>query len=123
MLEGQKEVQQDWMDGVRMLQEIIHEWSKGKGWWDVARENGTLLMLVNTELAEAMEEVRFGYPVKEVRYVTADRKPEGFGIELADALIRILDTAAGLGIDLAEMIRIKHNYNLTRPKRHGGKTC
>jgi NTP pyrophosphatase (non-canonical NTP hydrolase) len=48
-------------------------------------------------------------------------KPEGFGIELADAIIRIMDLAEWLDIDLAEMIGIKAEYNKSRPMRHGGK--
>lgn len=48
-----------------------------------------------------------------------EAKPEGFGIELADAIIRIGDLAEYLGIDLEEMVRIKFEYNLTRPFKHG----
>jgi hypothetical protein len=54
---------------------------------------------------------RFGY----------DSKPEGFGIEAADVLIRVFDLMGFLGIDIAEMVRIKQAYNETRPYRHGGK--
>lgn len=48
-------------------------------------------------------------------------KPEGFGIELADAVIRIGDLAARMGIDLSAAIVLKHEYNKTRPHRHGNK--
>jgi len=48
-------------------------------------------------------------------------KPEGFGIELADAMIRIADLAYLTGIDLEELIREKHQYNATRPYKHGRK--
>lgn len=123
MLEGAREVQEDWMNGINLLADIVHKGSREKGWWDKPREPGTLLMLVVTELAEAMEEHRHSRPLREVYYVTGDQKPEGFGIELADALIRILDTARGLGIDIAEMVRTKHAYNLTRSHRHGNKVC
>lgn len=46
-------------------------------------------------------------------------KPEGFPIELADAVIRIMDLAERLGIDLAEMINLKMAYNSTREYMHG----
>lgn len=48
-------------------------------------------------------------------------KPEGIPIELADCIIRILDYCGKEGIDIEEAIKIKHEYNLTRPYRHGGK--
>jgi len=50
-----------------------------------------------------------------------DRKPEGIPIELADCIIRILDYCAYTGIDIDKAIQIKHEYNKTRPYRHGGK--
>lgn len=46
-------------------------------------------------------------------------KPEGFPVELADVMIRLMDLAERMGIDLAEMINIKMAYNATRPYRHG----
>lgn len=51
------------------------------------------------------------------------RKPEGVAVELADCVIRILDYCGQAGIDIEEAIRIKHEYNKTRPYRHGGKKC
>lgn len=42
---------------------------------------------------------------------------------MADCVIRILDYCGNAGIDIEEAIRIKHEYNKTRPYRHGGKKC
>ena len=42
-------------------------------------------------------------------------------MELADCVIRIADMAELLGIDLEGCIRVKMEYNKTRPHRHGGK--
>lgn len=50
-----------------------------------------------------------------------DAKPLGFGIELADILIRVFDTAEAYGIDLQQALEIKAAYNRSRPYRHGGK--
>lgn len=50
-----------------------------------------------------------------------DPKPEGIAIELADAVIRILDYCGHVGIDIEKAIEIKHEYNKTRPYKHGGK--
>lgn len=48
-----------------------------------------------------------------------NRKPEGFAVELADCVIRILDTCEFLGIDLQPVIEEKMAYNATRPHKHG----
>ena len=41
--------------------------------------------------------------------------------ELADIIIRLMDTAVTLGIDIGEAIKIKDEYNQTRPYKHGDK--
>lgn len=41
--------------------------------------------------------------------------------ELADIVIRVLDNAVHLNIDIEGAIRDKHAFNRTRPNRHGGK--
>lgn len=53
--------------------------------------------------------------------MAALRKPLGLPIELADAMIRIMDLAEYLGIDLADAIMVKADYNRGRPAMHGGK--
>lgn len=80
------------------------------------------LMLVSDELSEAHEEVRSGRT--EIYWTTGGQigeqpKPDGFPIEIADAIIRLLDICAGFGIDIAEMIRLKMLYNESRPVKHG----
>ena len=46
-------------------------------------------------------------------------KPEGYGIEAADAVIRIMDSLEAKGISLFEMIELKAAYNETREFMHG----
>lgn len=41
--------------------------------------------------------------------------------EIADILIRALDTAKAFGVDVARAVALKHAYNRTRPALHGGK--
>ena len=59
----------------------------------------------------------------EVPCSARSHKPEGVAVELADCIIRILDYCGKAGIDIEEAIRIKHEYNKSRPYRHGGKKC
>lgn len=114
----------------------VHKNAVEHGWWDSEREIGTILMLIVTELAETMEEHRNGFKPNEVYYsgktkegeaftsttgTEICKKPEGIPIELADAVIRILDYCGKEGIDLDRAISIKHEYNKTRPYKHGGK--
>lgn len=46
-----------------------------------------------------------------------------YGRELADVIIRVLDYCGYAGIDIDAAISQKHEYNRTRPYRHGGKKC
>lgn len=41
--------------------------------------------------------------------------------ELADIIIRVLDSAKRLNIDIRRAIEVKHEYNKTRSYRHGNK--
>ena len=102
------------------LRDECHGIAKEKGWYsDGDRNVGEALMLVVTEVAEAMEEVRVGRMGTYRDALTG--KPEGFEIEIADILIRLFDLAGYLKIDLDEAVRQKIAYNRTRPVRHGGK--
>lgn len=80
-----------------------------------------MLMLIVSEAAEAMEEDRkSGLFVENIRY-RADGKPEGFGPELADIIIRTGHLAVARDIDLADMVKQVQAFNRTRPHMHGKK--
>jgi NTP pyrophosphatase (non-canonical NTP hydrolase) len=83
------------------------------------RNLGEQLFLIVTELAEAFEEYRAGRPINEV--YEDGGKPEGVPVEIADAIIRILDLTEYHGIKMGEVMRQKMDFNATRPHRHGGK--
>lgn len=52
---------------------------------------------------------------------TGTCKPEGVAVELCDAIIRILDYLAYMGVDVEAVLMAKHEYNKGREYRHGGK--
>lgn len=76
------------------------------------------LLLAVSEICEAQEELRDGRAADEV-YYSDHGKPEGFPVEIADALIRLMDIAARLKIDIGAVIGRKLAYNRTRPPKHG----
>ena len=41
--------------------------------------------------------------------------------EMADIIIRVLDNCRKLGVDIQSSIERKHQFNITRSQRHGGK--
>jgi len=111
---------------LRKWQKEVHANAKEKGWWlegdDDVNNIPEKLMLVVSEISEALEEYR-NHKIPDGIYMDHSTKPEGFGVELADAIIRILDLAEYLEIDMQECIEIKMDYNKRRALRHGGKKC
>jgi NTP pyrophosphatase (non-canonical NTP hydrolase) len=115
-----------WFDGSRrtrcdlaQLSAAVHHTAMKKGFWDEEPNIPEKLMLIVSELSEALEE----YRNKSDLYYEVDGKPEGLGVELADALIRILDLSEWLKLDMGQIIKKKREYNETRPFMHGGKLC
>jgi NTP pyrophosphatase (non-canonical NTP hydrolase) len=119
----------DGEEGEQMSYDITYWMTKGlatsraKGWWpsldrtDVLKRVPEQLALIHSEVSEALE----CYRVDDMEPRSKDGKPEGFGSELADVVIRTLNLAAALGIDLEAEVKAKSEFNETRPFRHGGK--
>ena len=76
------------------------------------------LLMIHAEASEAAESVRNNEPHF---WLGENGKPEGLGVELADIVIRVMDLAEACEINIDDMITLKHEYNKTRPHRHGGK--
>lgn len=114
--------------GLNQSANVIFQNNKEKGFWDNPRNVGELLMLVTSELGEAMEAHRKGKFAN--GHLMADsyadwkewfenHYKDTFEDEIADAVIRLLDLSAGLGIDLEKHINEKVKYNKLRERLHG----
>lgn len=114
---------------VTELVKQIHQTAKDKGFWDQERNVGEMLMLVVSELGEAIEAHRkkrmfcpknlIGGPVPIDALAFEAHVKDTFEDEIADAVIRLMDMAGGLGIDLEWHIEAKLAYNKTRARLHG----
>lgn len=106
---------------ISSLAAAVHQSAKEHGWWEQERSFGDMMVLIHSEVSEAIEEYRKGYEPHEIYYVDGSSKPEGIPIELADVIIRVLDACAWYGIGIEAALAEKHSYNQKRPHRHGGK--
>ena len=98
---------------INQLAANVHK-ANAKWWVDLEtgeplkRNVGELLCLVHSEISEAMEGHR--------KNLMDDKLPHRrmFEVELADAVIRIFDLAAGMGLDLGGAYSEKREYNAVR---------
>ena len=100
---------------INRMVDVCHGRSVAGGWWNdlitgepIVRNKGELLCLIHSEISEAMEGARKG--------LMDDHLPERSmeEVELADAMIRILDYAGGHNLDLGGAMVEKMEYNAHR---------
>jgi len=108
------------------LVEQAHRQATSSGFYGIdgkdKRNIAECLALIHSEISEALEELRDPQFLHLFQMgFTREKKPIGFPIELADAVIRIADLCGYLGIDLQTAIEKKMIYNATRPMKHGKK--
>lgn len=102
-------------------QRIIYKNNQVKGFYDEPQADNIdrKLILAIGEISEAHEELRAGHDPQEIYFNPDSLKPEGFPIEIADAVIRLLDLCEHQGVDLEYAMQLKHDYNVTRSFKHG----
>ena len=106
--EDLKDFGQQYQEDINDLVSLCHGLSVEAGWHDKPRETGTMLMLIVSELSEAMEGDR--------KDLMDDHLPtrKMIEVELADAVIRIFDLAGKLYLDLGGALVDKLKYNQNR---------
>ena len=114
-METKLQVDEKIVQALRELQHLIYKSNVKAGWYTdletgdyKERDFGVAIALMHTELSEAYEGHRKCLPDDHL----PDRDMRE--VELADAVIRILDTAGAEGMDLAGALRDKFAYNQTR---------
>lgn len=105
------------MGEINKMVEIVHQMAKDKGWWDEERTPLEIHALIHSEISEATEAYRNDMDVGWHK----GEKPCGEPVELADAVIRIMDYFGHMGWSLESVLYLKMKYNEERPYRHGGK--
>jgi NTP pyrophosphatase (non-canonical NTP hydrolase) len=107
---------------LNLLCDIVNDWATKKGWNDASDDLShkmEQIALMHSELSECVEYLRVtDQPAMD------DKVPclTGEAAELADVLIRIFHYCGKRGINLGEAVRLKHEFNITRPYKHG-KNC
>lgn len=112
----------------------IHDTAVDKGFWPSPPETrnfGEQIALIHAEASEALEAHRDGKPdlyfagpngVEYQQFLLDTFKPEGALAELADVVIRALDSMNAMNTTeytIDEIIEAKMAYNATRPYKHG----
>lgn len=114
-------------------QQAVHDNAVAHGFHDEPLNVPEKLCLIHSEVSEALESHRSGHPEfffmdeylnvltpEEAQGVKDETlKPEGIAAELADVVIRVMDLCGALDIDLEAVMRLKHEYNVSRPYKHG----
>jgi NTP pyrophosphatase (non-canonical NTP hydrolase) len=110
------------------IRNIVHQNAVDHGFHNFEEDDGQFvtraMMLLNTETAELFEAYRnhkLTEPCDKSHKMEEPLTNEEE--EIADIIIRALDYAGRMKLDIGRAVAIKHAYNVSRPYRHGGKAA
>jgi len=111
-------IETEFIEALSQYSAYIHTWAVGKGFWEDGknRNEGEAIALMHSELSEALEGIRRGNPPSE--HIPEFNAAEE---EMADLVIRVMDTCQARGWRLGEAIVRKMEFNEGRPYKHGKK--
>lgn len=109
---------EQFFNGWLSIQNSIHQTAVKNGWWEKNRDFPEIAALIHSEVSEALEGYRNGNGKSE--------KIGEFGFsqieeELADTIIRIMDYAKFIGMNIPGALIAKSEFNKSREYRHGNK--
>lgn len=107
------------VEALNDLAEEVYSINLTNGWFDRDRAFGDDIALINSEAAELYEIHRAGIPLNRTWW--DDGKMQGGPSELADIIVRVLDTAKRYNVDIGKAVRDKLENNERRGYRHGNK--
>lgn len=115
---------QDYFEGSERLEDLerlVLAYMDRQDFDRPSRENmERYLMLVISELAEALEDMRSNrWELSAETDARGRVKPCGFGVEIVQALIRLLHITSAMHLETRDLIGLTMAYNEGRPRRHG----
>lgn len=105
------------IEAIRTIQHAAWENSKAHGWNEAVDNPASALMMITREVSELAEEERDVSSGESTKTPGFSKKEE----EAADIAIRLLSYCGARNMRLGEAICAKHEFNKTRPYRHGDK--
>ena len=112
-----KPVYKNIIEAVRTMQHAAWENSKAHGWNEAVDNPASALMMITREVSELAEEERDASSGESTKIPGFSKKEE----EAADIAIRLLSYCGARNMRLGAAICAKHEFNKTRPDRHGDK--
>ena len=117
---------------LNQLAHLIHRDAIEKGFYEGQPTVDELMPTICNNLHDEVSELHESWRRNKL-FQLCDKKDEMLELnlhplnyaaeELADIIIRALDDAAFLGIDIASAVEIKMRFNKKRPYKNGGKKC